>query len=106
MFKTTYTKKEVQWLHDNYYYMDYEELAINFELEFNRVVDGKALRRKCYNDGLRKQSIGINTSHYKVNDERIRNRGNRNEWSSETKFNAICKRIGLTNALLKGYSPL
>ena len=106
MFKTTYTQQEIDWLHSNYYQLDYEELEINFQAQFNRFVDGKALRRKCYNDGLRKQIFDINTSLYRVGDgrERCDNQGRRH--SRETKFKTQCKKLGIVEALLKGYSPV
>lgn len=104
MFKTTYTQKEIEWLHDNYYYMTHQELEQNFELMFGRFVQGKTLRRKCYNDGLRKQTHGMNDSHYKVGDGRKRRTGSKQ--SKETIFKIRCSKLGIVDALLKGHTPL
>lgn len=102
-FETTYTPTETQWLHDNYFDMDWKELEWNFSNKFGRHINGKTLRRKCYNDGLRKQVLGKNKSHYTQGDGRPRNS---KSVTKETIFKIQCAKYGIVNALLKGCSPI
>ena len=94
----TYSTQQIKWLHDNYFHLDAEELAWNYNNIFHQEKSGKTLQRKCYNDGLRKQCLGINSSFGKIG-----MRESSTRWTEERKKKMLISRYGLINYLMKGY---
>lgn len=99
-----YTLEELDWLHRHYFLMDHNQLETAFKDVFGYFKSGKTLRRKCYNDGLRKQVKGLNKSHYIKGDKRFKFM--KRNYTKESEFKRQCTRLGLVEALLKGYSPV
>lgn len=84
-----YSAEELAWIECNYTKFDWREMEAEFAKKFGYRRSGKAIQRKGYDIGLRKQCLGINPS-WKFTPRRL--------------FRMRVNRLGgVVNYLLNGY---